>query len=231
MIHVCSLARLHATVEDTGARHVVSLLGDEAPIDRPTAIVEENHLWLRMHDISSPLDGYILPDEDHVADLLSFVRRWDRSAPLVVHCYAGISRSTASAFTTVCALNPQRDETSIAQALRRASPHGDPEHPHRLARRPAAWPRRPHGRGDRNHWSRRNRRGRQSVPAGAGMSLSSFRGATELGCSRVRTHSAKSATADLDGSEPESITIGTKVALRGAAQIRNVIEYRFRVPR
>ena len=121
MIHVCSLARLRATVEDTGARHVVSLLGDEAPIDRPTAIVEENHLWLRMHDISSPLDGHILPDEDHVADLLSFVRRWDRSAPLVVHCYAGISRSTASAFTTVCALNPQRDETSIAQALRRAS--------------------------------------------------------------------------------------------------------------
>ena len=34
------------------------------------------------------------------------------------------------------------------------------------------------------------------------MSLSSFRGASELGCSRVRTHSAKSATADLDGSEP-----------------------------
>ena len=126
MIHVCSLARLHATVEDTGARHVVSLLGDEAPIDRPTAIVEENHLWLRMHDISSPLDGYILPDEDHVADLLSFVRRWDRSAPLVVHCYAGISRSTASAFTTVCALNPHRDEIAIARQIRAASPIASP---------------------------------------------------------------------------------------------------------
>jgi predicted protein tyrosine phosphatase len=126
MIHVCSLARLHATVQDTGARHVVSLLSDEAPIDRPSAIVEENHLWLRMHDISSPLDGYILPDEDHVADLLSFVRRWDRRTPLVVHCYAGISRSTASAFTTVCALNPHRDEIGIAQALRRASPTATP---------------------------------------------------------------------------------------------------------
>jgi predicted protein tyrosine phosphatase len=126
MIHVCSLARLHETVEDTGARHVVSLIGDEARIERPSAIVEENHLWLRLHDISAPLDGYIMPDEEHVADLLCFVRRWDRRAPLVVHCYAGISRSTASAFASVCALNPHRDEEGIAQALRHASPTATP---------------------------------------------------------------------------------------------------------
>lgn len=126
MIHVCSLARLHETVEDTGARHIVSLIGDEARIERPTTIAEENHLWLRLHDISAPLDGYILPDEEHVANLLSFVRRWDRRTPLVVHCYAGISRSTASAFASVCALNPQRDEESIARALRRASPTATP---------------------------------------------------------------------------------------------------------
>jgi len=126
MIHVCSLARLHETVEDTGARHVVSLLADEDRIERPSAIVEENHLWLRLHDISSPLDGYIMPDDEHVADLLKFVRRWDRRAPLVVHCYAGISRSTAGAFVTACALNPQRDEAAIARAIRDASPTAMP---------------------------------------------------------------------------------------------------------
>ncbi|MGD0419229.1 MAG: protein-tyrosine phosphatase family protein [Xanthobacteraceae bacterium] len=126
MIHVCSLARLHETVEDTGARHVVSLIDNDIRIERPVAIIEENHLWLRLHDISSPLDGYIMPDEEHVAELLSFVRRWDRRAPLVMHCYAGISRSTASAFASVCALNPQRDEDAIAQALRRASPTATP---------------------------------------------------------------------------------------------------------
>ena len=60
------------------------------------------------------------------ATLLDFVRGWDRKAPLVVHCYMGISRSTASAFASVCALNPHRDETSIAQALRRASPTATP---------------------------------------------------------------------------------------------------------
>jgi predicted protein tyrosine phosphatase len=126
MIHVCSLARLHETVEETGARHVVSLLGDEATVERPVAIVPENHLWLRLHDISAPLDGYIIPDEQHVADLLNFVRGWDRRAPLVVHCYAGISRSTASAFASVCALSPHREERSIAQALRLASATATP---------------------------------------------------------------------------------------------------------
>jgi predicted protein tyrosine phosphatase len=126
MIHVCSLARLHETVEDTGARHVVSLIGDEARVEVPPRVAPENHLWLRLHDIHDPLDGYILPEEAHVADLLDFVRRWDRRAPLVVHCFAGISRSTASAFASVCALNPRRDEASIAQALRRASPTATP---------------------------------------------------------------------------------------------------------
>jgi predicted protein tyrosine phosphatase len=126
MIHVCSLARLHETVEDTGARHVVSLIGDEARLERPANIAPENHLWLRLHDISTPLDGHIMPGEEHVAELLDFVRDWDRRAPLVVHCYMGISRSTASAFTIVCALNPHRDVDGIAQALRRASPTATP---------------------------------------------------------------------------------------------------------
>jgi predicted protein tyrosine phosphatase len=126
MIHVCPLARLHETVEDTGARHVVSLISDEMRVERPPAVEAENHLWLRLHDISEPLDGYIMPDEEHVADLLNFVRRWERRAPLVVHCYEGISRSTASAFASVCALNPHRDEETIARALRAASPTATP---------------------------------------------------------------------------------------------------------
>jgi predicted protein tyrosine phosphatase len=125
MIHVCPLARLHETVAASGARHVVSLLGDEY-IERPHGIAAENHLWLRLDDISSPLDGCVLPEEEHVADLLQFVRGWDRRAPLVVHCYAGISRSTASAFASICALNPNRDEASVAKALRCASPTATP---------------------------------------------------------------------------------------------------------
>ena len=126
MIHVCSLARLQDTVEETGARYVVSILGEEHRVLRPNGIAAENHLWLQLHDISSPIDGYILPSEEHIGELLAFVRAWDQTAPLVVHCFAGISRSTASAYAAVCALNPQRKEAAIAHALRRASPIATP---------------------------------------------------------------------------------------------------------
>jgi predicted protein tyrosine phosphatase len=121
MIHVCSLSRLHRTVEDTGAHHVVTLLKDVNLVRRPGMIAPANHLILGMDDITEPLDGYVAPADEHVTKLVAFVRRWNRARPLVIHCYAGISRSTAGAFVTACALNPQRDEGSIAQALRQAS--------------------------------------------------------------------------------------------------------------
>jgi predicted protein tyrosine phosphatase len=126
MIHVCPLARLHDTVDETGARHVVTLMRDVDLVVRPPAIAQANHLILQMDDISGPIDGYTLPGDDHVAELIGFVRGWDRAAPLVIHCYAGISRSTAGAFVTVCALNPDRDEAAIARDLRRASPSATP---------------------------------------------------------------------------------------------------------
>jgi predicted protein tyrosine phosphatase len=126
MIHVCSLARLHDTVRETGARHVVTLIKDVSLVHRPNEIAAENHLLLDMDDISEHIDGYVMPAEQHIDDMLRFVRRWDRAAPLVVHCYAGISRSTAGAFVTACALNPQRDERRIARALRLASPTAYP---------------------------------------------------------------------------------------------------------
>jgi predicted protein tyrosine phosphatase len=126
IIHVCSLSRLHSTVERTGARHVVTLLGVDDRIQRPTGVTADNHLFLRMHDISEPLDGHVAPDVEHVESLVGFVRNWDRTAPLVVHCWAGISRSTAAAFVSVCALRPERDEHEIAWAIRRASPTATP---------------------------------------------------------------------------------------------------------
>jgi predicted protein tyrosine phosphatase len=121
MIHVCSLARLHDTVAQTRASHVVTLLRTVDLVERPRSVAAGNHLILGMDDISVPIDGYTHPAEEHVVELVDFVRRWDRRAPLVVHCYAGISRSTAGAFVTACALNPTRDETQIAWAMRRAS--------------------------------------------------------------------------------------------------------------
>lgn len=126
MIHVCSLAHLHRTVEEHRASHIVTLLRDVHLVQRPATVAAANHLVLGMDDIPEPVDGYVAPGEEHVSRLIDFARSWDRSAPMVVHCYAGISRSTAGAFVAACALNPQRNESRIAQELRRLSQTASP---------------------------------------------------------------------------------------------------------
>jgi predicted protein tyrosine phosphatase len=102
------------------------LLKDTDLVQRPNGIEPGNHLILGMDDINEPADGYVAPGDDHVGRLIAFVRGWDRAKPLVVHCFAGISRSTAGAYVTACALNPQRSELVIAQALRGASATATP---------------------------------------------------------------------------------------------------------
>jgi predicted protein tyrosine phosphatase len=126
MIHVCSLSRLYATIDETKARHVVTLLRLVDRVQRPSHIAPENHLVLSVDDIVAPADGYMAPAEEHVARLIEFVGKWDRAAPMVVHCFAGISRSTAGAYVAACALNPKRDEAEIAQAIRDASRTAQP---------------------------------------------------------------------------------------------------------
>jgi predicted protein tyrosine phosphatase len=126
MIHVCSLARLHATVDATGARHIITLLRLTDRVERPRQIAPENHLVLAVDDISMPMEGYTVPAQEHVERLIDFVGQWDRAAPMVVHCYAGISRSTAGAYVAACALNPSRDEQQIAWNIRRASRTAQP---------------------------------------------------------------------------------------------------------
>ena len=73
---------------------------------------------------------------------------------MVIHCYAGISRSTAGAFVAACALNPKRDEMQIAWDIRRGSRDREAELAHCLACRPSARPRRPHDRAIARHRSR-----------------------------------------------------------------------------
>jgi predicted protein tyrosine phosphatase len=126
MIHVCSLAALPHTVKATGASHVLTVMANVDQVQRPESVLPANHLKVAMDDIIEQLDGFVAPSEAHIEKLLNFVRGWDRTAPMVVHCYAGISRSTASAFAAACALNPHRDEAAIARQIRSASPIASP---------------------------------------------------------------------------------------------------------
>jgi predicted protein tyrosine phosphatase len=126
MIHVCSLAALPETVKATGASHILTVMAKVDQVQRPASVLEANHLKVQVDDITEHMDGFLAPNDSHIEQVLNFVRNWDRGAPLVVHCYAGISRSTASAFAAACMLNPQRDEISIARQIRAASPIAAP---------------------------------------------------------------------------------------------------------
>jgi predicted protein tyrosine phosphatase len=126
MIHICPLARLHETVAVTGAGRIVSLLTANTPVERPAAIAQADHLILSMHDIVEELPDMVAPTREHVEQLLGFARSWNRSRPMVVHCFAGISRSTAAAYIAAAALAPGRSEIELAQALRKASPSATP---------------------------------------------------------------------------------------------------------
>jgi predicted protein tyrosine phosphatase len=126
MIYVCSLSRLEETVTRSGARRVVSLVNAGTPMRLPTAVRSDDHLFLAMNDIVEPLPGMTPPGESHLATYFGWLSDWDRSHPLVVHCYAGISRSTAAAFVAICALSPTRDEKELAATLRARSPSATP---------------------------------------------------------------------------------------------------------
>jgi predicted protein tyrosine phosphatase len=125
-LHVCPLSRLQATVAATAATHVVSLVGPGAGVERPPTVTADRHLVIGVSDIVEPLDGYVLATGEHIGQLIAFVRAWDRASPLVVHCWAGISRSTAAAYIAACALAPERGEDALARALREASPSATP---------------------------------------------------------------------------------------------------------
>ena len=126
MIHVCPLSKLEDTLRTSGARTLVSLLKPDAGFGRPEFIAADRHLLLEMSDIAAPLEGHVEPAEAHVARLIDFVLRAERKSPVVIHCHAGVSRSTAAAFVVVSALQPDQSEHAIAGTVRRLSPTATP---------------------------------------------------------------------------------------------------------
>jgi predicted protein tyrosine phosphatase len=125
-IHVCPLYAVSAIVSRHGAWRLLSCLHDDKLPETPRLIAPTNHLRLTMHDIEKPQPNATPPNQDHIARLIGFARSWNGEGAMVVHCWAGISRSTAAAFISLCAINPRSCEEQIALRLRSASPTAQP---------------------------------------------------------------------------------------------------------
>ena len=123
---VCPLRLVSQIVANRSPSHLITLLDPDEMIDTPKGIEPERHLKLGINDIAEAVEGMTLPSEDTVNQLLAFGRTWDTTAPMLIHCWAGISRSSASAYILACERNPEADEAAIAKALRAASPYAAP---------------------------------------------------------------------------------------------------------
>jgi predicted protein tyrosine phosphatase len=87
----------------------------------------ERHLRLGVQDIVDAAAGDSPPAPNHVLQLLEFGRSWNAGpAPLLVHCWAGISRSTAAAFILACDKAGRGAEATLAKILRERAAHAAP---------------------------------------------------------------------------------------------------------
>lgn len=125
MIYVCNLREMPLHVRDLRPSHLVSLLAPHEQPPTPEGLLAKRHLRVGIDDISEPLDDYICPEETHVGELIDFLRGWEPRAPLVIHCYAGISRSMAAALIALALPVPGR-EIEAARHMRAEAPHASP---------------------------------------------------------------------------------------------------------
>ncbi|MCF6199665.1 MAG: protein tyrosine phosphatase [Hyphomicrobiaceae bacterium] len=123
---VCPHSQLETTLQKSGARHLLALVSDPADFKRPGQIPQNQFHLSVMNDIVEPRDGLTAPSLHHLEALLDFNATRPASTPLVLTCYAGISRSTASAYILACAAKPTLDEHQLAQKLRCLSPSATP---------------------------------------------------------------------------------------------------------
>ena len=124
-IHVCPLSDLNATLVSSGARHMISLMGPGKASVRPKQI-DGSFLAMEFHDIGEPREGLSPPTSAHVSQLLEFFDAWDGKSDMLIHCWMGISRSTAAAAIALARNQPASDMDQLAERLRRASPMATP---------------------------------------------------------------------------------------------------------
>jgi predicted protein tyrosine phosphatase len=125
---ICGLGEL-CSYQASAVSHVLSILDPGFPDPEDFAAYGPHHrLTLRFHDIIVPVPGQMPPASGHVERLIAFGREiaGDPLDHLLVHCHAGISRSTAAMGILLAEAHPERDEDDIFAEI--------------LGIRPQAWP-------------------------------------------------------------------------------------------
>lgn len=123
-IYVSSLADMPLLVPQFGVRDLVSIIQPSAQPPTPPGVAPARHHRCPVHDIVEAQPGEVLPEANHITELIGFLRTWDGEVPLLIHCHAGVSRSTAVAL--IAHVLQTGDPRRSATALREASPYAWP---------------------------------------------------------------------------------------------------------
>ena len=123
-ITVCGLHEL-AGHAGASVSHVLSILDPDWPA--PTAFGlygEHARLELRFHDIIDETSGMLPPTREHVRQLLAFGRGLpaEADAHLLVHCHAGVSRSSASMALLLAQAMPECPGPDLFREILRIRP-------------------------------------------------------------------------------------------------------------
>lgn len=95
-IKVTSLGDAYDTFDIWGTKMIGLFDPDARPIERPNYHVEF------FHDIDGDLHDYVKPEPHHIIDIFSFASTFKEDDKIIVHCFAGVSRSTAIAIAILC---------------------------------------------------------------------------------------------------------------------------------
>jgi predicted protein tyrosine phosphatase len=125
MIYVSSLSGLPGLAATLERFDLLTLLSPSAAAYDWSGLARERHVQLSFHDIVELTPDLIAPDTDIIRAILEFGRGAVEDRALLIHCWAGISRSSAAAYAIACDRNPGY-EAVIADELRRRSPYVTP---------------------------------------------------------------------------------------------------------
>jgi predicted protein tyrosine phosphatase len=125
---ICGIGELGLHCEDH-VTHVLSILDPGWPdLDAFGSFDPHQRLELRFHDVIDAGPGWVVPEREDVERLLAFGREASqaRETHLLVHCHAGMSRSTAAATLIVAQTRPDRPAEEALVAVVRQRPHAWP---------------------------------------------------------------------------------------------------------
>jgi predicted protein tyrosine phosphatase len=125
---ICGIPELGSHCE-AGVTHVLSILDPDWP-DPPEFddYAPHRRLALRFHDIIEPIRGRRAPARDDVERLLAFGHELSdaETCHLLVHCHAGVSRSTAATALILAQAHPGRPAPEVFDAVSRIRPRAWP---------------------------------------------------------------------------------------------------------